>query len=152
MYNKAILIGRLTADPELKQTPNGVSVCSFSIACDRAFSGRNGERLTDFINIVTWRQQAEFVSKYFSKGRLIGIDGSIQTRNYEDKNGNKRTATEIVTDNVFFTGARSSNAGSGNGGSYGDNSYAAPAPAQPAYTSGAASDFEEVESDNDLPF
>lgn len=157
MYNKAILIGRLTADPELKQTPNGVSVCSFSIACDRAFSGRNGERQTDFINIVTWRQQAEFVSKYFSKGRLIGIDGSIQTRNYEDKNGNKRTATEIVTDNVFFTGARSSNAGSGNGGSYsnnsyGDNSYAAPAPAQPAYTSGAASDFEEVESDNDLPF
>ena len=157
MYNKAILIGRLTADPELKQTPNGVSVCSFSIACDRAFSARNGERPTDFINIVTWRQQAEFVSKYFSKGRLIGIDGSIQTRNYEDKNGNKRTATEIVTDNVFFTGARSSNAGSGNGGSYsnnsyGDNSYAAPAPAQPAYTSGAASDFEEVESDNDLPF
>ena len=76
MYNKAILIGRLTADPELKQTPNGVSVCSFSIACDRAFSGRNGERQTDFINIVTWRQQAEFVSKYFSKGRLIGIDGS----------------------------------------------------------------------------
>ena len=157
MYNKAILIGRLTADPELKQTPNGVSVCSFSIACDRAFSGRNGERQTDFINIVTWRQQAEFVSKYFSKGRLIGIDGSIQTRNYEDKNGNKRTATEIVTDNVFFTGARSSNAGSGNGGSYsnnsyGDNSYTAPAPAQPAYTSGAASDFEEVESDNDLPF
>lgn len=68
MYNKAILIGRLTADPELKQTPNGVSVCSFSIACDRAFSGRNGERQTDFINIVTWRQQAEFVSKYFSKG------------------------------------------------------------------------------------
>ena len=157
MYNKAILIGRLTADPELKQTPNGVSVCSFSIACDRAFSGRNGERQADFINIVTWRQQAEFVSKYFSKGRLIGIDGSIQTRNYEDKNGNKRTATEIVTDNVFFTGARSSNAGSGNGGSYsnnsyGDNSYAAPAPAQPAYTNGAASDFEEVESDNDLPF
>ena len=77
MYNKAILIGRLTADPELKQTPNGVSVCSFSIACDRAFSGRNGERQTDFINIVTWRQQAEFVSKYFSKGRLIGIDLSF---------------------------------------------------------------------------
>ena len=151
MYNKAILIGRLTADPELKQTPTGVSDCSFSIACDRAFSGRNGERQTDFINIVTWRQQAEFVSKYFSKGRLIGIDGSIQTRNYEDKNGNKRTATEIVTDNVFFTGAKSSNSGSGSTG-YNENSYAAPAPAQPAYTSGAASDFEEVESDNDLPF
>ena len=125
--------------------------------CDRRFSGRDSERKTDFINITSWRQQAEFVCRYFHKGDVIGVEGSIQTRNYEDKNGNKRTATEIVTDNVFFTGARSSNAGSGNGGSYsnnsyGDNSYAAPAPAQPAYTSGAASDFEEVESDNDLPF
>ena len=146
MFNRAILIGRLTADPELKQTQSGISVCSFSIAVDRRFSGRDSERKTD------WRQQAEFVCRYFHKGDVIGVEGSIQTRNYEDKNGNKRTATEIVTDNVFFTGARSSNAGSGNGGSYGDNSYAAPAPAQPAYTSGAASDFEEVESDNDLPF
>ena len=167
MFNKAILIGRLTADPELKQTQSGISVCSFSIAVDRRFSGRDSERKTDFINITSWRQQAEFVCRYFHKGDVIGVEGSIQTRNYEDKNGNKRTATEIVTDNVFFTGARSSNAGSGNGGSYsnnsygnnsygnnsyGDNSYAAPAPAQPAYTSGAASDFEEVESDNDLPF
>ena len=151
MFNRAILIGRLTADPELKQTQSGISVCSFSIAVDRRFSGRDSER-----------KQAEFVCRYFHKGDVIGVEGSIQTRNYEDKNGNKRTATEIVTDNVFFTGARSSNAGSGNGGSYsnnsysnnsyGDNSYAAPAPAQPAYTSGAASDFEEVESDNDLPF
>ena len=157
MFNKAILIGRLTADPELKQTQSGISVCSYSIAVDRRFSGRDSERKTDFINITSWRQQAEFVCRYFHKGDVIGVEGSIQTRNYEDKNGNKRTATEIVTDNVFFTGARSSNAGSGNGGSYsnnsyGDNSYAAPAPAQPAYTSGAASDFEEVESDNDLPF
>ena len=111
MYNKAILIGRLTADPELKQTPNGVSVCSFSIACDRAFSGRNGERQTDFINIVTWRQQAEFVSKYFSKGRLIGIDGSIQTRSYTDKNGNKRTAFEVVADAVSFVEGKQSSQG-----------------------------------------
>ena len=151
MFNRAILIGRLTADPELKQTQSGISVCSFSIAVDRRFSGRDSERKTDFINITSWRQQAEFVCRYFHKGDVIGVEGSIQTRNYEDKNGNKRTATEIVTDNVFFTGARSSNAGSGNGGSYsnnsyGDNSYAAPAPAQPAYTSGAASDFEEVEN------
>ena len=157
MFNRAILIGRLTADPELKQTQSGISVCSFSIAVDRRFSGRDSERKTDFINITSWRQQAEFVCRYFHKGDVIGVEGSIQTRNYEDKNGNKRTATEIVTDNVFFTGARSSNAGSGNGGSYsnnsyGDNSYTAPAPAQPAYTSGAASDFEEVESDNDLTF
>ena len=151
MFNKAILIGRLTADPELKQTPNGISVCSFSIAVDRRFSGRDSERKTDFINITSWRQQAEFVCRYFHKGDVIGVEGSIQTRNYEDKNGNKRTATEIVTDNVFFTGAKSSNSGSSSTG-YNENSYAAPAPAQPAYTSGAASDFEEVESDNDLPF
>ena len=159
MLNHIVLMGRLTRDPELRRTGSGIAVASFSLAVDRDFgsSANNGEKETDFIDIVAWRNTAEFVSKYFSKGRLIGIDGSIQTRNYEDKNGNKRTATEIVTDNVFFTGARSSNAGSGNGGSYsnnsyGDNSYAAPAPAQPAYTSGAASDFEEVESDNDLPF
>ena len=144
MFNKAILIGRLTADPELKQTPNGISVCSFSIAVDRRFSGRDSEKKTDFINITSWRQQAEFVSRYFHKGDPIGIEGSIQTRNYEDKNGNKRTAVEVVTDNVFFVGGKSS------GG--------AAAPARPAastetsYSNGAASDFEEVESDNDLPF
>ena len=150
MFNKAILIGRLTADPELKQTPNGISVCSFSIAVDRRFSGRDSERKTDFLNITSWRQQAEFVCRYFHKGDVIGVEGSIQTRNYEDKNGNKRTATEIVTDNVFFTGSKANTTAGGS--SYSNNSYAAPAPAQPAYTSGAASDFEEVESDNDLPF
>lgn len=152
MFNKAILIGRLTADPELKQTQSGISVCSFSIAVDRRFSGRDSERKTDFINITSWRQQAEFVCRYFHKGDVIGVEGSIQTRNYEDKNGNKRTATEIVTDNVFFTGAKSGNSGN-SGSSYGENAgYAPAAPAQPAYTSGAAGDFEEVEGDNDLPF
>ena len=155
MYNKAILIGRLTADPELKQTPNGVSVCSFSIACDRAFSGRNGERQTDFINIVTWRQQAEFVSKYFSKGRLIGIDGSIQTRNYEDKNGNKRTAVEVVADRAFFVDGK--NSAQGSGSSYpsnpGNNFSRPAAPAEPAsYSSGSFGDFSEIDGEDDLPF
>ena len=153
MYNKAILIGRLTADPELKQTPNGVSVCSFSIAC--AFSGRNGERQTDFINIVTWRQQAEFVSKYFSKGRLIGIDGSIQTRNYEDKNGNKRTAVEVVADRAFFVDSK--NSAQGSGSSYpsnpGNNFSRPAAPAEPAsYSSGSFGDFSEIDGEDDLPF
>ena len=155
MYNKAILIGRLTADPELKQTPNGVSVCSFSIACDRAFSGRNGERQTDFINIVTWRQQAEFVSKYFSKGRLIGIDGSIQTRNYEDKNGNKRTAVEVVADRAFLVDSK--NSAQGSGSSYpsnpGNNFSRPAAPAEPAsYSSGSFGDFSEIDGEDDLPF
>lgn len=146
MFNKAILIGRLTADPELKQTPNGISVCSFCVAVDRRFSGRDSERKTDFINITSWRQQAEFVSRYFHKGELIGLEGSIQTRNYEDKNGNKRTAVEVVTDNVFFVSGKST------GGST-ENAPMTKAPASgAAYQSGSAGDFEEVESDNDLPF
>ena len=108
MFNKAILIGRLTADPELKQTPNGISVCSFSIAVDRRFSGRDSERKTDFLNITSWRQQAEFVCRYFHKGDVIGVEGSIQTRNYEDKNGNKRTAVEVVADRAFFVDSKNS--------------------------------------------
>ncbi len=142
MFNKAILIGRLTADPELKQTQSGISVCGFRIAVDRRYSGRDSERKADFINITSWRQQAEFVCRYFHKGDAIGIEGSIQTRNYEDKNGNKREAVEVVTDNVFFVGGKASGSGA----------PARPAPAEPAYSSGAASDFEEVDTDNDLPF
>ena len=146
MFNKAILIGRLTAEPELKQTPSGVYLVNFQIAVDRRFRSKDGERQADFITIVCWRQQAEFVTKYFHKGDPIGIEGSIQTRNYEDRQGNKRTAVEVVADNVFFVGGR----GSGS---------AAPAPVQntpaaapAAYSSGAARDFEEVEIDNELPF
>ena len=147
MFNRAILIGRLTADPALKQTQNGISVCSFSIAVDRRFFGRDSERTTDSITLTSWRQQAEFVCRYFHKGDVIGVEGSIQTRNYEDKSGSKRTAVEVVTDNVFLTGSKSNTTAAG------ANNYAAPAaPAAPAYASGAASDFEEVESDNDLPF
>ncbi|MBS4786219.1 MAG: single-stranded DNA-binding protein [Clostridiales bacterium] len=151
MYNKAILIGRLTADPELKQTPNGVSVCSFSIACDRPFSSKSGEKQTDFINIVAWRQNAEFVSRYFSKGRLIGIDGSIQTRNYEDKNGNRRTAVEVVADRAFFVDSKSSASASSAPSAQNFNRPAAPA--EPiSYSSGSFSDFEEIEGEDDLPF
>ena len=101
MFNIAILTGRLTQNPELKTTPNGVSVCSFSIAVERPY--RQGEdRQADFINIVSWRSTAEFVAKYFSKGSLIGIEGAIQTRRYQDKDGNNRTAFEVVANNVQF--------------------------------------------------
>ena len=101
MFNLVVLTGRLTADPELKTTPNGTSVTSFSIAVDRRY--RSGEeRQTDFINIVAWRSSAEFITKYFKKGSLIGIEGSIQTRRYQDKNGNNRTAFEVVANNVQF--------------------------------------------------
>ena len=95
MLNIAVIMGRLTAAPELRTTPNGVSVTSFSVAVDRSYSSRSGgERQTDFINVVAWRGTAEFICKYFQKGQMIAIDGSIQTRNYEDKQGNKRTAVE----------------------------------------------------------
>ena len=146
MFNKAILIGRLTVEPELKQTPSGVYLVNFQIAVDRRFRGQDGERKADFITIVCWRQQAEFVSKYFHKGDPIGVEGSIQTRNYEDRQGNKRTAVEVVADNVFFVGGKSS------GSTASIPTQTAPAAAPAAYSSGAASDFEEVEIDNDLPF
>ena len=147
MFNKAILIGRLTAEPELRQTPSGVYLVNFQIAVDRRFKSRDGERQADFITIVCWRQQAEFVAKYFHKGDPIGIEGSIQTRNYEDRQGNKRTAVEVVADNVFFVGGRSSSASA-----VPAPVQNAPAAAPAAYSSGSASDFEEVEIDNGLPF
>ena len=98
--NKVILAGRLTADPELKTTPNGISVCSFSVAVDRRYS--KDKKQTDFINVVAWRSTAEFITKYFSKGNSICVCGSIQTRNYTDKNGNKRTAVEVVAEEATF--------------------------------------------------
>ena len=111
MFNLVVLTGRLTADPELKTTSNGTSVVSFSIAVDRRY--RTGEeRQTDFINIVAWRSSAEFISKYFKKGSLIGIEGSIQTRKYTDKNGNNRTAFEVVANNVQFVESKRDGAAS----------------------------------------
>lgn len=151
MLNRAILMGRLVADPELRQTPNGVSVITFRIAVDRNYSGRGGDRQTDFIDIVAWRQTAEFVSKYFTKGRMIIVEGSIQTRSYEDKQGNKRTAVEVVADNVQF--------GESKNASGGGQSFAPPmptqAPPEPAvsYASGDVGDFSEMSGDSDdLPF
>ena len=99
--NLAVLMGRLTADPELKTTQSGISVCSFDIAVDRPYK-KDEEKKADFIKIVAWRQTAEFVSHYFTKGSRIGIEGSIQTRRYQDSNGNNRTAFEVVANNVQF--------------------------------------------------
>lgn len=111
MLNKAILMGRLCADPDLRQTTNGVSVCAFSIAVERNHSN-GGERQTDFIDVVAWRKTAEFVNQYFHKGSMIIVEGSIQTRSYQDKNGNKRKAVEVVADNVQF--GESKNSAQGN--------------------------------------
>ena len=149
MYNKAILIGRITADPELKQTPTGLSVISFSIAVDRRYSGQGSERKADFINVVAWRQSAEFVSKYFHKGDAIGVDGSIQTRNYEDKSGNKRVSVEVVADNVFFVGSKNSSGNTGNTRANMPTESDAP---PVSFANGGLSDFVEIEADDDLPF
>lgn len=106
MLNVAAIMGRLVADPELKTTTQGTSVCRFRIACDRSYVRQGEERKADFIDIAAWRQTAEFVCKYFQKGSLIAIDGSIQTRQYQDKNGNNRTAFEVVANNVSFAGSK----------------------------------------------
>lgn len=129
--NNVVLIGRLTADPEYKQTPSGVSVTSFSIAVDRNYIDKDGNRQTDFINIAAWRNTADFICRYFSKGRMIAIEGSIQTRKYEDKNGNKRTAFEVVAERVSFCGDKPAKGTTGE--------------------SFKESDFEEI-PDDDLPF
>ncbi len=106
MLNKAILMGRLTRDPELKYTNNNTPVVTFSIAVDRNYSGNNGERQTDFIDIVAWRKTAEFVSQWFAKGQMIVVVGSIQSRRWQDKNGNNRTSIEVVADEVQFGGGK----------------------------------------------
>ena len=143
--NITVLTGRLTSDVELKTTQNGVSVCSFSIAVDRKYK-QGEDRQADFINIVAWRGTAEFVSKYFSKGSAIGIEGSIQTRKYTDKNGNNRTAFEVVANNVHFIDSKRSQSG-GEGNSL-------PTPENdplPAFAE-RLEQFQEVQDDGDLPF
>ena len=156
MLNVAAIMGRLVADPELRHTPNDIAVTTFTLAVDRSYSRAGTERQTDFIDVVAWRQTAEFVCKYFSKGRMMAVTGSIQTRNYEDKQGNKRKAFEIVANDVSFADSKRDSSGSAPG------SYAsAPAVQQrpaaysepaPAYSSGSNEDFEEILGDDDLPF
>ena len=119
MLNKIVLMGRLTRDPELRRTNGGTAVTSFTIAVDRDFKGQNGEKETDFIDCVAWRQTGEFVSKYFQKGSLIVVSGRLQIRNWTDKDGNKRKTAEIVADNVYFGGSKKDNQSEQNG----QNSY-----------------------------
>ena len=147
--NKVILMGHMTADPELKQTTSGISVCSFSIGVNRRYSKTDqGQQSVDFINIVTWRQQAEFVARYFKKGSSIVICGSIQTRNWTDNNGQKRYATEVVADEVSF-GAP---AAQGNGERSQGQSYTPSAYGAPSFNSTGSADFEEIPGDESLPF
>lgn len=159
-FNKAILVGNMTADPELKQTQSGISVCSFSIAVNRRFKDQNGNTECDFINIVTWRQQAEFVSKYFKKGNPILVCGQLQTRNYTDNQGNKRYATEVVADEVSFVGTSQNATEQKNEPSVSvpnqvqQGGYVPSAYKQPGINFAAAQSpqFEEIPNDSDLPF
>ena len=145
MFNLVVLTGRLTADPVLKTTPSGTSVTTFSIAVDRRYK-QGEEKQTDFINIVAWRQTAEFVSKYFSKGSMIGIEGAIQTRRYQDKDGNNRTVFEVIANNVqFVESKRAESNGEYNSLPSTEND---PLPQLAERLDG----FTEVVNDDDLPF
>ena len=144
--NKVILMGNLTKDPEYKTTPSGVGVTTFSIAVGRRFAKQGDEVTADFFNIVAWRNTAEFVSKYFNKGRAIVVVGSLQNRSWTDQNGQKRYITEVVADECYFAG----NSGSGNGQSEGGTFYGAEPAAQD--TKPAAATFEELSTEDDLPF
>ena len=133
MINNVILMGRLVATPELRNTQTGLAVTSFSLAVERPYA-QQGERQTDFINCVAWRKTADFITRFFQKGSMVAITGSIQTRNYEDKNGNKRTAVEVVVDQASFCGSKAET---------GNNDYT---------QSHIGSDFEEIPDDDDMPF
>ena len=170
MLNHITIMGRLTRDPELRRTGSGIAVASFTVAVDRDFGGRDGgERETDFIDCVAWRQTGEFVSKYFTKGSMIVVSGRLQIRNWNDKEGNKRRTAEVVADNVYFGESRRSNEGNstyggnayggnsyGGNNTYGGNAYSAPAPSYGGYSAPAAnpaSDFAMLDDDDaQLPF
>ncbi len=149
--NKVILCGRLTADPELKQTPSGIAVVSFTLAVNRRFQtksadGAPAQQQADFISVVAWRATAEFISRYFRKGSALCVTGSIQTRSWQDAQGQKRYATEVVADEAMFVDSK--NEGGVAGGQYPDTYNA------PSYSSSpaAAPKFEELKTDDDLPF
>lgn len=144
MLNCIVLMGRLVADPELRTTTTGKSVCSFRIAVDRGYVKAGEERKADFIPIVAWEGTANFVSRYFSKGSMIAVQGQLQSRQYEDNSGAKRTAYEVLAREVSFCGSKAETGT--------NTAFAAPAQAAPAYQTAVPGDFEEITDDEDLPF
>ena len=137
MLNHIVLQGRLGSDPEIKVTPNGVEVCTVSIAVDRDIKNQNNERETDWISVTAWRGTAKFLADYFRKGSMCIVSGRLQTRNYTDNDGNKHYVTEVIANNIYFGGSK--------------NETAQTAPAHPSYAAPAA-DFEELSPDDQLPF
>ena len=153
MYNRIILMGRLVADPELRQTQRGISMCRFRIAVDR-FAKKDEEKQADFFEITAWRQQAEFVSRYFTKGRMIHIEGRLQNNNYTDQNGVKHYAMQVIADSVCFCGDKGSSGGSTQQQySQSHNAYSQPAQTAPKPVElGNLDDFEEILGDGEVPF
>lgn len=159
MLNVVVLTGRLVADPELKTTQSGNSVCTFRVAVDRSYAPQGEERKADFITVTAWRKTAEFVSKYFQKGSMISVQGRLETRQYQDKNGNNRTATEVLAAEVGFCGpkaadkpaVRNFDQQTENYTSEAKASYSAPQAAQ-NFSQGSVDDFAEITDDGDLPF
>ena len=147
--NVICLMGRLVADPELKSTQSGVNVTSFCVAVDRAYQPKGQERQSDFINCVAWRGTAEFITRFFRKGQRIALQGSLQSRNYTDRDGNKRTAYEVVVDNAFFAESKGSN---DSAAPRYDSQIPQYSEQQPAFSNTKAGDFEEILGDDDLPF
>ena len=141
--NKVVLAGRLTADPELKQTPSGIAVCSFTLAINRRFS-KDGQQEADFIQCQAWRQTAEFITRYFRKGSSLCISGSIQTRSWQDQNGQKRFATDVVADEAMFVDGKNDAQGTG--------TYTGEQNPAPAYNTQQTPNFTQLEPDADLPF
>ena len=159
MLNIVALIGRLVYDPELKTTQNGINVCSFRIAVDRSFTRQGEERKADFIDVTAWRQTAEFVCKYFQKGSMIAIEGSLQTRQYQDQQGSNRTVVEIVANNVSFCGGKAAEKSAT--ASYEkqtenhvrEANAAHSSPQQPqSYAQGSVDDFTEISDTDNFPF
>ncbi len=156
MYNRVILMGRLTRDPELRTTQSGIQMCRFSVAVDRQYAKQGEERQADFFDVTVWRNTAEFVCKYFTKGKMIHIEGRLQNNNYEDKNGVKHYSNIVIGDNVSFCGDKS--------GAQGQQDYKpsqaavpqpSPAPAKQQQNEidlGDLGEFEEILSDGEVPF
>lgn len=145
MLNVVALMGRLVADPELRQTPQGTAVTTFTLAVERSYAKQGEQRQSDFIDIVAWRGTAEFVCRYFKKGSTMAVDGAIQTRTYTDKEGKNRKAFEIIANNVHFAGPKQNS----DGGSF-ERNYSQPEPV--AYAAGDVNDFAVIDDNEDLPF
>ena len=148
MLNKVFIRGRLTRDPELRRTQSGTAATSFSLAVDRDYKSQSGEKETDFIDVVAWRSTAEFVAKYFTKGRMAVVEGRLQIREWKDKDGNNRRSAEVVADNIYFGDSKRDGAGS----DYSAPAYGAPMGGYSAPMGGSSAFAEIDEEDGDLPF